>query len=206
MSYQKFLSLLPDTPETTQWVETDLQEEYLKHPELNMKLIDDQNKLLNRLSKDCIRTYGGFGENRTRLWDGFETHGDDMIHLGVDFNNLTVGEQVASLTKGTVVDIWKDDSKLNGWGGRVVIKTDQTYFLYGHLDPQSLLELHVSVEKGGIVGKVGSEEVNGGWFPHVHLQIMTESFVQKRHYDWRKIDGYEKVLPEGIIDPVKFIM
>jgi murein DD-endopeptidase MepM/ murein hydrolase activator NlpD len=56
-----------------------------------------------------------------------------MIHLGVDINNLPDGQDVANVREGVVVFTEVDETKFNGWGGRVIVKCDNIYYMYGHL-------------------------------------------------------------------------
>lgn len=51
------------------------------------------------------------------------------------------------------------------------------YALYGHLSVDSLqgLESGMKVRKGQILGTVGDFHENGGWAPHLHLQLSIEN-------------------------------
>jgi murein DD-endopeptidase MepM/ murein hydrolase activator NlpD len=184
------------------WKTINLEELYTEQKNLNMFDVDDQCKLLNQAvnSEDKIFTYGGFGEDRSNLWNGF-SYPSPVIHLGVDFNNLPVGQPVASQSNGIVVDSWMHNIDFDGWGGRVVIRDENgLYWMYGHLD-RSILGLDEHVKKGDIVGKIGNSNENGGWFPHLHLQVMTDEFVGQNP-DWAKIDGYYTSIPRGVLDPL----
>ncbi len=50
------------------------------------------------------------------------------------------------------------------------------YTVYGHLSVESLAKLSVGkkIAKGEKLGSIGTSNVNGGWTPHVHLQIVTD--------------------------------
>ena len=152
-------------------------------------------------------TYGGFGEDRTELWKNFG-YPVPTIHLGIDFNNLESGQAVGSLSDGTVVDVWYHDSVFDGWGGRVVIEgTDGLFYMYGHLwhkDGAGLPSIGDKIRRGQVIGVIGSESENGGWFQHLHLQIMTNEYI-KKDVDWRKIDGYESHVPAGVLNPMDVI-
>jgi 4-aminobutyrate aminotransferase-like enzyme/Ser/Thr protein kinase RdoA (MazF antagonist) len=53
--------------------------------------------------------------------------------------------------------------------------TDPVRFwtLYGHLNPASLpWQSGQAVARGALLGQLGSKAVNGGWAPHLHLQLM----------------------------------
>jgi murein DD-endopeptidase MepM/ murein hydrolase activator NlpD len=178
------------------WICKDLQEEYLKRKHLDMKNIDDQNQLLNEISLyEQYNTYGGFGEDRTLLWEGFEDEDDKMYHLGIDFNNLDIHTTIKSVTNGNVVHILHDYSTFNGWGIRVIIKDEfDVYHLYGHLG-QICVYLNQNIKQGDNIGKLGEDkqrgysQTNGGWFCHLHYQVMSEDYV-KLFENMDDIDGY----------------
>jgi len=50
------------------------------------------------------------------------------------------------------------------------------YTLYGHLSRDSLkfLEVGQQISRGEPIAKLGKMEENGGWFPHLHFQVMTD--------------------------------
>jgi murein DD-endopeptidase MepM/ murein hydrolase activator NlpD len=190
-----------------EWHKVDLAAEYAKRPDLDMWSIPDQLRLLDSLVPGAGHyTYGGFGEDRTKLWNNFG-YPVPTLHLGVDFNNLPPGQPVASLSDGVVVDMWEHEAKFDGWGGRVVVRDPQgVHYMYGHLQPSSLPHPESIVGKGQIVGLIGGPTENGGWFPHLHLQIMTEEFIQAQpSRNWRLIDGYLPVMSAGLLDPMKVL-
>lgn len=196
-----FPFLTPQLP----WLHVNLQKEYLERKIGSMKNILNQHELLVQVShKGRYRTYGGFGEDRSLLWEGFEKHGQSMIHLGVDFNNLPVGQRVCSISDGKVIHVMHDRATWNGWGSRVLIQTGTTVFLYGHLNPDLLPEVNTVVTKGQCIGVLGAEDQNGGWFSHLHFQVMTEDYV-KSFEDWNLIDGYASALPSGVLDPYVYV-
>lgn len=108
--------LFPFVKPELPWLHVNLQREYLERKIGSMKNLVNQNELLDKVSvKGRYRTYGGFGEDRSKLWEGFEKHGQPMIHLGVDFNNLPVGQRVCSMSDGKVIHVLKDRGSFNGW-------------------------------------------------------------------------------------------
>lgn len=233
MSESNFSKLFPGLPKKA-WKKVDLNEAYLNADSLEMKYIEDQDVLLKIVSEEekCY-TYGGFLENRGDMWNEFygkEYRNKKLWHLGVDFNNLPVGQPVASLADGLIKDVLIDKDKFNGWGGRLIIyyeipfqrknqemKHLPFFVLYGHLDPTRLVyKVGDTVKEGDIIGYVGHQNSNGGWFPHLHLQVMNEDFVQK-FKNMADIDGYiiaeagkedtEEVMQYtgGVLDPVVFL-
>ena len=67
-------------------------------------------------------------------------------------------------------------------GSDVFGRKRKIWALHGHLSMGSIqnLEIGSPVKAGEISAKVGSEDVNGGWPPHVHFQL---SFVKPETHD-----------------------
>ena len=191
-------------PRATQlpWIEVNLQKEAEKRPHLDMKKAVDQELLLFELSRGrTVRTYGGFYEDRTEMWKGFEEKATKMIHLGVDFNNLDAGEVVASISEGKVIHVLVDESPFNGWGTKIIVEGEKYYYLYGHLMFPLVREGDL-VDKGQILGYIADSGKNGGWFEHLHLQVMNRNFL---NVPVEQVDGYEFKPDEikGVVNPLR---
>lgn len=186
----------------SQWIQVNLDEAYRKRtgPALDMSNPEDQQKLIKEISGDKL-CYGGFLEDRSAIWKGFESG----RHLGVDFNNLQPGEAVGSIVTGKVTHVIKDDTKQNGWGTRIIVLTDNDlYLLYAHLtNPQ--VAVGDTVYPGRVLGEIAPPETNGGWFPHLHLQMMDKGSL-KVPVDHVNL-GYEDKENQGagILDPMELI-
>jgi hypothetical protein len=158
-----------------------------------------QAAFLNQLHADNGWNYshGGYLEDRSILWRGHYHDPTKMIHLGIDFN-VPEGTEVYLPYLGRPVLRIFDSDQNGGWGGRLDFYSERFfsgaegyYFILGHLDPDSMIDLTGSyLGKGTIsVAKVGKSTVNGGWAPHLHLQIVSK--VEYESYaDPMQIDGY----------------
>jgi 4-aminobutyrate aminotransferase-like enzyme/Ser/Thr protein kinase RdoA (MazF antagonist) len=71
-----------------------------------------------------------------------------------------------------VVEVRENRNRLGDYGGLLVLRHDGFWTLHGHLDPESLAT--GTVRAGELIARLGTPEVNGGWEPHLHLQIFTE--------------------------------
>lgn len=209
---RRFSKLFPGADQC--WTCVDLDEAYTRSPlfrhGIGLRDPNDQNALLDEISlNNRLSTYGGFGEDRSRLWAGFEPDHELMIHVGVDFNNLQPGQVVSSLTEGRVVHVLNDSAPFNGWGQRVMIQTGDLFFLYGHLNGQAGRQVKVNdrVLPGTEIGHLGDASQNGGWFTHLHLQVMHQSYVNTTPFD--AIDGYvftrDLTQTAGILNPLAFV-
>ena len=101
------------------------------------------------------------------------------IHLGMDLF-AEAGTGVFAPLDGTVFSF--NDNGVPQDYGPVIVLQHQTgsgeifYTLYGHLDRESLPALKVgdAILKGQRLAAMGSPEVNSGWTPHLHFQIITD--------------------------------
>lgn len=100
------------------------------------------------------------------------------VHLGVDLT-APAGTPVHAPIGG-VVHGFEDATAPLDYGPVIVLRHDQPgvafYTLYGHLGRESLERLRIgqAVAAGERLGSIGSPEVNGGWWPHLHLQVITD--------------------------------
>jgi 4-aminobutyrate aminotransferase-like enzyme/Ser/Thr protein kinase RdoA (MazF antagonist) len=76
-----------------------------------------------------------------------------------------------------VVERRENRNRRGDYGGLLVLRhaTDEglTFWtLHGHLDPETLVE--GEVRAGEEIARLGAPAVNGGWEPHLHLQLFTD--------------------------------
>ena len=206
--------------EAHRFVPVDLAKEYAVREAANdYGDIDMKNPGMQQLFVETASghhmSYGGFFEDRTRLWTGFEPDMARMVHLGVDINMLDPGQSVTAPDTCVVCHVMRDPTKFNGWGGRVLLRLRDDrhhkypFLLLGHLDSRKYLpNLGEELEKGQLIGVIGSFEWNGGWFPHLHIQQMSEKYVMGFE-DPSRIDGYAENaenMTEGMVtDPCDLI-
>ncbi|HET7372833.1 MAG TPA: aminotransferase class III-fold pyridoxal phosphate-dependent enzyme, partial [Gemmatimonadaceae bacterium] len=101
------------------------------------------------------------------------------IHIGLDLF-ADAGTPVVAPLDG-VVHAFADNAAPQDYGPVIILRheTDQrvTFFtLYGHLSRESLagLALGAPVRAGQQIATLGDASVNGGWTPHLHLQIICD--------------------------------
>jgi len=115
------------------------------------------------------------------------------VHLGVDIF-LPAGSPVCAPCDAVVEVAQYRDASLD-YGGMVVLRHvtpegDPFWTLYGHLARNGIaaLEAGQSVPRGTCFATLGPVEENGGWDPHLHLQLALTT------------DGMETEWP-GVADP-----
>lgn len=116
------------------------------------------------------------------------------VHLGVDVF-AAEGTAVATPLDAVVHDVDVCPGHLD-YGGLVVLRhelPDGTAFgtLYGHLDPESITELVPGqrLDAGDAFACIGDRPVNGGWPPHLHLQLLAAD------------PATLPLVPRGVADP-----
>ncbi len=128
---------------------------------------------------------GRYDEDRS-CYQGEQFHTDApeprSVHTGID---LFIAEDttVHAMLPGIVESVVDNDLAYD-YGPTVVLRHttgDEAHgtpfwVLYGHLSRRTLTQVRPGqvVAAGDVVGFIGDHTVNGGWAPHVHLQIMTD--------------------------------
>jgi 4-aminobutyrate aminotransferase-like enzyme/Ser/Thr protein kinase RdoA (MazF antagonist) len=101
------------------------------------------------------------------------------IHIGLDLF-AEAGTPVFAPLDGEIA-AFKDNGMNQDYGPVIILRhrtDDGTDFftLYGHLSRESLdgLSIGKRVKAGDRIATLGSANVNGGWTPHLHLQVITD--------------------------------
>ena len=141
-----------------------------------------------RIEKKIARNGGSVGLGRyleprpIYTADFFRTAGDELrtIHLGIDLF-LPAGTPVFAPLAG-IVEALSENARPQDYGPVIILRhatDDGTPFftLYGHLSRESLENLRTgqSISAGESLASLGTREQNGGWPPHLHFQVMSDS-------------------------------
>ena len=101
------------------------------------------------------------------------------IHIGLDLF-MPAGAPVYAPLDG-VLHVCHDNATLLDYGPMIILRhtTDEGlefFTLYGHLSRESLNGHYTGrvIKAGDQIATLGSAEVNVGWTPHLHLQIITD--------------------------------
>jgi murein DD-endopeptidase MepM/ murein hydrolase activator NlpD len=123
---------------------------------------------------------GRYGEMRgiyqTELFQ--DPQGARCVHLGLDIT-LPAGTPIFSPLKG-IIHSYADNAAAGDYGPTLIVMhtlEDQSfYILYGHLSRNDLLTWQVgqAINAGHTIGHIGAVDENGGWSPHLHLQIIQD--------------------------------
>ncbi|MFT6659870.1 aminotransferase class III-fold pyridoxal phosphate-dependent enzyme [Maritalea sp.] len=144
-----------------------------------------------RTQLDTRYGIGRYGEDRTVYQSAaFASPASPerrTMHMGLDVF-VDANEPLYAPIDGTVFTIHNNAFHLD-YGPTLILRheTDNGapfFSLYGHLSP-SIFELHKvgdKIEAGQLIGHIGDWDVNGGWSPHLHFQIMTDMFVHTENF------------------------
>lgn len=127
------------------------------------------------------------------------------IHLGVDLT-AAPGTRVHSYADG-VVHGFEDANQALDYGPVVVLKHDAGgtpfYTLYGHLSRVSLAGLRIgqNISKGECFAEIGTPEENGGWWPHVHMQVILDMLDVPCNFNGCSLPSQQRVWLSLCPDP-----
>ncbi|MEY4174710.1 MAG: 2,2-dialkylglycine decarboxylase, partial [Actinomycetota bacterium] len=131
---------------------------------------------------DATVAIGRYDEDRS-CYDGeqFRTDAPETrsVHIGIDLF-IEAETPLHAMLDGTVESVVDNDMPYDY--GPTVITRHHTpegvpfWVLYGHLSRRTLSTVRAGqeVSAGQVVAYVGDPTVNGGWAPHVHVQIITD--------------------------------
>jgi len=124
---------------------------------------------------------GGYGEERDFYWSSplFKSEQEKRtIHLGLDLWTNPM-QSIYAPVDGVVHSMKYNNLPLD-YGYTVLLKHsvgDLTFYaLYGHLSDKGMEKLEVGqlIAQGEIFAYIGHPDTNGGWAPHLHLQIIKD--------------------------------
>ena len=102
------------------------------------------------------------------------------LHLGVDLF-AQPGTPVCAPIDG-VIHSFADNNRRQDYGPTIILEhhppgvAEPFFTLYGHLSLDSIAALQTGrpVRRGERIGSIGDRNVNGGWPPHLHFQIIAD--------------------------------
>lgn len=80
------------------------------------------------------------------------------------------------------------ETTVGNYGGYIILKHDINnvvfYSFYGHLKTPHLCSVGDQIKAGQEFAFIGKESDSGGWFCHVHVQILTQEAIDAGYTDW----------------------
>ena len=124
-------------------------------------------------------TIGRYDENRKGMYTQELFAGERTIHVGLDIG-APAQTPIYAFEDG-LIHSFADNDQDGSYGPTIITehslqisgKPTTLWVLHGHLSRESLHELNVGepIVKGQEIGKMGTKGENGGWPPHVHIQL-----------------------------------
>lgn len=153
----------------------------------------DQQRFSRRVDEELASSRARVGIGRydevraIYTTDLFLVEGNDgpewrTVHLGIDLG-APPGTPIHAPLAGTVHSL-RDNNAPGDYGPTIILEHASTddhpvfWTLYGHLSRATLDQFKVGqhVDAGDPLGWLGEIEENGGWWPHVHVQIVCDLF------------------------------
>lgn len=107
-------------------------------------------------------------------------------HLGLDII-VPFNTPIFSPLNAEVFRIGKE-TKIGNYGGYIMLKHDVNgvvfYSFYGHLKTPHVVNVGERIKAGKLLARIGKESDSGGWFCHVHLQVLTQAALDDGYADW----------------------
>lgn len=152
----------------------------LDAPGLAMRGWDDLP--LDWIPEDGAVLHGGYGEDRA-IYDTpiFNPPGEEprILHLGLDVF-APAGAAVFAPLDGRVHSLRRNDGAKD-YGPTLILEHAPQpglvfYTLYGHLGAPVLDRYSEgdAVDAGDEIAALGSSDINGGWAPHLHFQVILD--------------------------------
>ena len=124
-------------------------------------------------------TIGRYDEDRKGMYTQALFGGERTIHVGLDIGG-PAQTSIYAFEDG-IIHSFADNDVDGSYGPTIITQhelliegEEQTiWVLHGHLSRESLDDLVVGnrIKKGDQIGTMGDEHENGGWPPHVHIQL-----------------------------------
>ena len=124
-------------------------------------------------------TIGRYDEDRKGMYTQALFGGERTIHVGLDIGG-PAQTSIYAFEDG-IIHSFADNDVDGSYGPTIITQhelliegEEQTiWVLHGHLSRESLDDLVAGnpIKKGDQIGTMGDEHENGGWPPHVHIQL-----------------------------------
>ena len=157
---------------------------------LTQRQLDEYIKNIHK-EKNVKWSISGEREERRELYKSFDLE-KLFIHIGLDINIPSKTPLFAPFDCEVVKIDYDQREKGGGFGGNITLKVDGHgdlfYLVFGHLEKIINKKVGDKLTAGQQFAFVGDYNENGGWFEHVHMQVLTQK-------------AYNENLIWGFVDP-----
>lgn len=178
----------------------------------------DQRRFSKHVDEELVASGARFGVGRydevraIYTTDLFRVEGNDgpewrTVHLGIDLG-APPGTPIHAPLAGKVHSL-RDNDAPGDYGPTILLEhpatDDRSVFwtLYGHLSRSTLDRFEVGqfVEAGAPLGWLGEIGENGGWWPHVHVQVVCDLFGRRGDFQGVALPDERAVMLSVSPDP-----
>jgi hypothetical protein len=147
---------------------------------VNMNSPEEFDRFVKETLKlNCAKVgIGKYNEDRI-IYKHSELFGSERrIHLGIDII-LPAGTKVLAPLDG-LIHSFRNNKGHGDYGPTIILQHELEgiifFTLYGHLSEESLKDKSEGqkIKRGDVIGEIGNIYVNGGWFEHLHFQIIRD--------------------------------
>ncbi len=189
---EKTVAILDNTISLKKYTTLDLSESNIALKNIEITNPDICQEYINNILKQnkALVAYGGYLEKRSIYADKINFSGDKdairNIHLGVDYW-ANAGTNVIAPLRG-IVHSFNNNNSIGDYGPTIILqhtlKERMFYTLYGHLSLNSIENLYIGkeIDKGTVLGKLGTSDINVNYAPHLHFQIIKDIADYKGDY------------------------
>ena len=149
------------------------------HPALHLPadvvVLDLTRKDAPRPPGSTTHAIGRYDEDRAGMYEAALFGGARTLHVGIDLG-APAGTEVFATLPGVLIAAGANPEP-GDYGHALVLEHavdgERFWALYGHLSADSVrgAQIGAAVARGEVVGRLGAEAENGGWPPHLHLQL-----------------------------------
>ncbi len=195
------------------WQKTDFTPISLSASSLVTAGVVDDQSLEKYIQQTILRgnayfAFGGYLEKR-ELYSSSLFHQEEEprnIHLGVDIWAPS-HTPIFAPRQGVIHSFAYNATELD-YGYTLILHhvlgALEVYSLYGHLSSSHMhrWKIGATIEAGELIGHLGPPDENGGWLPHVHLQLIYDLQGMVGDYpgvcSHRKLVYYQKNCPNPL--------
>ena len=184
------ISILDASIPTSRYCPLDLSSDNKDLEGIRISNADECQKYILKVLKrnNALVAYGGYLEKRNlyEASDRFKEGKQRNIHLGVDFW-CEAGTAVLAPIDGKIHS-FANNEDFGNYGPTIILEHEYPggifYSLYGHLSLSSLegLSLNQDIKKGQDFATLGTPDINVGYAPHLHFQVILDIGAYKGDY------------------------
>ena len=176
-------SLLLQNFTETDFAPIDLSIDWISQQNLILASYESLEHYINKQLSVAKKPFGigGFLEKRSIYQSSPHFNSSEKernIHLGIDIWGPS--DTPISMPFDGIIHSFAFNGEIQDYGATIITYHQALencpYLLFGHLSRKDLehIEVGIPVKKGMTIGHLGDRHDNGGWPPHLHIQVIVD--------------------------------